>query len=456
MINKRIPKDIEEAMKAREKFIPEALKDTSRPQYHFVSPANLLIDVWGGIYHNGEYHLLYDNDYDNDETRQGGAIGHIRSKNLVEWEELPFALVPEKEKGEKQINDGTVVIDPSGRPLMFYTRCFFDNEKNREHVACYGSDDMLIWERAQNGEAVLTMENHGGPTFHMSWSDVIIFQESGRTFMIISKCVIPGKGEMIPIYEAVDDSWLKWKYRGVFAEHTGEVLNFIKIRDKWVLIYSPYQNPIYFVGDFDINTYKFTAEKTGILSYGYIKQGFKTDISRGFYATSVFYGENSTPYIMGWISGFINPKGWSGCASLARTLELDEDNNLLMKPVPQLEMLRTEKVDIVNNRAVCGRCFELELVVGLDNNGSVEISIEDGFILKIAENKICFNDIEFEYKCDEKIQIKMYIDVTVAEIFFDNGKISISRCFPEISEDAEIYVKGSGIIKECSLYKIQA
>lgn len=449
-----IPPKIKEAMAIQEKFHETAVLDSSRPIHHFVSPANRLIDVWGGIYHNGKYHLFYDTNYDNEPEKQGGTFGHICSADLVTWEHLPFALLPETEKGEKQLNDGIVVIDPSGKPLMYYTRCFYDTKKNREHVAVRGSDDLLVWERLNGGEAVLTMENHGGPQFHMSWSDVIIFSDDGKTFMIISKCTSPETGGMIPIYEAIDDTWLKWRYKGVFAEHTGEVINFVKIKEKWVLIYSPYANPKYFVGSFDVESGRFTAEKEGLLSYGYVRQGAYDDISRGFYATSL-YVNSDIPYITGWISGFHEPKGWDGGVSLTRVLDLDEENNLLMRPIPQLDKLRKSKLEQkCNEPSKCPRSFELDMVFELEEEKEMIISAENSFTLRICRDKVVFNDIEFDYSFDKKIKMRMYIDVSVAEIFFDDGRISVTRCFPEIKADAMLEIKGEAQIEKCDLYSM--
>lgn len=443
MDNYKLSEDIIKAGKAICERHKTVIADTSRPVYHFASPAKMLIDVWGGILHKGCYHLFYDINHRVDEENQGGSFGHLRSQDLVTWENLPLALLPDYSVGENHLNDGTVVIDPAGNPLMYYTRCFEDMRKNREHLAVRGSDDFISWERIP--DTAITMENHGGPRFHMIWSDPVIFTENGRTFMIISKCTRPDKGDMIPIYEAVDDTWLKWEYRGVFAEHTGEVLNFIKVKEKWVLIYSPYNNPRYFIGTFDIDNYKFICEKEGILSYGYISQGQVTDVSRGFYATSAFYGDDNTAYIVGWISGFINPKGWDGCVSLVRTLDIDDNGDLLMMPAPQLDKLRMQKIALDDNlTAGCGRIFEIDAEFG---EGDVLISVEGSFELKISENKIKFNDIEFEYKKGSDIKVRMYIDVTVAEIFFDGGKISLTRCFKEISPDALLEVKAKSITK---------
>lgn len=449
-----IPIKIREAMSIQAKYHETAVLDTSRPVHHFVSPANRLIDVWGGIYHNGKYHLFYDTNHDNEPEKQGGTFGHICSEDLVTWEHLPFALLPETQKGEKQLNDGIVVIDPAGKPLMYYTRCFYDTKRNREHVAVRGSDDLLVWERLNDGKAILTMENHGGPQFHMSWSDVVIFNDSGKTFMIISKCTSPETGGMIPIYEAVDDTWLKWKYKGIFAEHTGEVINFTKIKDKWVLIYSPYANPKYFVGSFDAESGRFTAENEGILSYGYVRQGSYDDISRGFYATSLYVNADK-PYITGWISGFHEPKGWDGGISFTRVLDLDENNNLLMRPIPQLEKLRKSKIELNYDEPVnCPRSFELDMEFEIEINDEMIISIQDSFELTVSRNKVVFNDIEFEYSFEKQIKIQMYIDVTIAEIFFDDGKISLTRCFPEIKNGTSLNINSNAKLNKCDLYSI--
>lgn len=452
MNRNEINPEIQKAMEDINRKHKDAIKDTSRPKYHFASPAKMLIDVWGGIYHNDKYHLFYDINHLVDEERQGGSFGHICSKDLMNWENLPLALLPQYEVGENHLNDGCIVIDPSGKPLMYYTRCFEDMTKNREHIAVRGTDDLINWDRIEG--SAITMENHGGPIFHMIWSDPLIFCEDGRTFMIISKCTIPDKGDMIPIYEAVDDTLLKWEYRGVFAEHTGEVLNFIKIRDKWVLIYSPYNNPKYFVGTFDVNTYKFTAEKEGVLSYGYVNQGILTGISRGFYATSAFYGEDKQAYIMGWISGFFDPKDWEGCVSLPRVLDIDSDNNLLMKPAPQLDKLRQNKIILSKDgTADCGRCFEIDAEFQFQKDSVITLSVDDSFKLTVTKEKIIFNDIEFDYCVNDIFKLRMFIDVTVAEIFFDDGRISVTRCFKELSSKAQLNVNACAEVNKFDIYR---
>ena len=156
----KIPQPILEAMNIRKPADEKAKNDTARPEYHFSSPSGLLLDVWGGIYKDNKYHLFYDTNYNNDPRRMAGAVGHLMSADMLDWQELPFALVPEEERGELNINDGFIVMDKNKKPLMFYTRCFEDININREHIAVRGCDDLLLWVRINNGDRA-NHKHHG-------------------------------------------------------------------------------------------------------------------------------------------------------------------------------------------------------------------------------------------------------------------------------------------------------
>ena len=94
----------------------------------------------------------------------------------------------------------------------------------------------------------------------------------------------------------------------------------------------------------------------------------ESNISRGFYATSSFYGENAVPYIVGWISGFPNPKIWDGCVSLVRTLDIDKDGGLLMMPNPRLKELRTDVIlPDADGSVKCGKTFEIDAEVEFES-----------------------------------------------------------------------------------------
>jgi len=430
------PSDIAKAMNIVKEKIPSASSDPLRPRLHFVPPASEMIDTWGGIWFNGYYHLFYDLNTSR-EKRLGGSFAHIRSKDLLHWEQLPLALVPSEERDELRLNDGCIVLRKDGTPLMYYTSVFKDGTRHREHLPVFGDHDFIEWKRL-DGSYAITIENHGGPFFHSGWSDPVIFSVSGRSFMLISKCVTKDGKNKIPIYEAEDSSLLHWKYRGIFFEDNGEVINFIKVDGKWVLLFCPYGDPVYWVGDFDINTYRFSPKKKGELSRGFICEGNENNlISRGFYATSAFKSKEDDTVIFGWLSGFLLPQGWNGCISFPRILNLDEDERLRMTPHPELQTLRKSSKDVsAISRFRCGACFELECRFKLDPDGEIIWTIGDQLKIVIDNHGIRLNDID--YPADKVQKLQLLVDVSVVELFCNDGLYCISNTVEQIDDNAEM------------------
>lgn len=77
-----------------------------RPRYHFLPRRNWMNDPNGTIYYKGENHLFY-------QYNPNGAYwndmhwGHAKSKDLIHWEELPVALAPSIERGERIRSNGS-------------------------------------------------------------------------------------------------------------------------------------------------------------------------------------------------------------------------------------------------------------------------------------------------------------------------------------------------------------
>ena len=445
--------DIAEAMEAVREMIPVAASDSLRPRLHFVPPAREMIDAWGGIWYDGYYHLFYDLNASRKKSL-GGAFAHIRSRDLLNWEQLPLALIPSEERDELRLNDGCVVIREDGTPLMYYTSVFNDGSRHREHLPVLGDKDLITWERLADEQAI-TIENHGGPFFYQGWSDPVIFTEGGRTFMLISKCVTEDGKNKIPIYEAEDSSLLKWKYRGIFFDDNGEVINFIKVDGKWVLIFCPYGDPVYFVGDFDIDNCRFRATSQGELSRGFVCEGNENSlISRGFYATTAFKSKDDQTVVLGWLSGFLAPRGWDGCISFPRVLNLDNSGHLLMNPHPVLQTLRKDSRSMeAGAKNHCGPCFELECGFDIHSGGKIIFEIGNQLTVEVDEENIRLNDIC--YPATNVKHLQLLVDVSVAELFCNNGCYNISRTLEEIDCDAEIAIHPiNAILESAKLYTL--
>ncbi len=431
--------EIAAAMDLVRASIPNAQTDPMRPKYHFVPPAKEMIDVWGGIYYKGTYRLFYDLNV-TPFSRMGGAFMQLRTSDFIHWDQLPLAALPSPDNDELRLNDGCVIIRPDGTPILYCTSVYNDESRPRVHFAMAGDADMIVFKRL-DPQYTITLDNHGGPEYRGGWSDVFFFQDSGRTFMIISKCLTPdGKAE-IPIYEAADDSCLKWKYLGTFFDDNGEVVNFTKVGDKWLLVFCPYGNPVYYVGTFDPAQGRFSAEKQGILSYGYVCQGDNHNLmSRGFYATSMFTRPEGGVVVIAWMSGFLNPDGWDGCISLPRDISLDNNLDVVMTPVRELEQLRRKKREITGGgKYPCGQCFDLEL----DFTGNLQIRIGNSLKISSANGMVFLNDTAMPAR--NISDLRLLVDVSTAELFCNGGRYNITRCIPMIPQVAELKLEGTDI-----------
>ena len=96
--------DRDKAMAAVTAAVPTAQKDPTRPVYHFRPPAQWMNDICGAIRYKDYYHVFYQfNPFSGDRWGDDYTLwAHARSKDLVHWEDLPWAFLPMKDRGERR------------------------------------------------------------------------------------------------------------------------------------------------------------------------------------------------------------------------------------------------------------------------------------------------------------------------------------------------------------------
>ena len=120
-----------------------------RPQYHFTPEKNWMNDPNGLVFYGGEYHLFYQY---NPNGKEWGFVhwGHAISKDLIHWEHLPIAIMPDedsKDKNHATAFSGCAIVDENNTTglqrgnektlLIFYTsfecgqRLAYSNDKGR-------------------------------------------------------------------------------------------------------------------------------------------------------------------------------------------------------------------------------------------------------------------------------------------------------------------------------------
>lgn len=435
--------------------MPEAHAALGHPAFHLATPSHCALDFWGSVKHGGYYHILYHVCPERGEFQENTVFGHARSRDLVHWEHLPFPILPNED--ELRMNDGCICFDGQGRPVMLYTSVP-NTPIPRTHCAAYGTPDLMHFERIDSNP-FMTLDNHGGPDFHWGWSDPYVFRAGGRTFMLMSKCVTrEGNKDLLPIYEATDDSMLHWGHKGILFDNNGEVVNFFPMGDKWVLIYSPYDTIEYFVGDFDLDTLRFTPEHHAPLCYGYHSQ--ENPVDRGFYASCIYEEEDRT-VMCGWISGFSHHELWNGCMSIPRVLSLDVLGRVTQQPIPEIDALRAEPlaVQTVKDDLVVHSDSDL-LDVCFDYNAPFTLTLEsDGkpaLSLTVEKDRFTVNGEVYDCPCARNAvptAARLLIDRSFTEIFLDGGAVCATRCFEALGDDVTLRIT-SNAVSDMRVYRM--
>ena len=440
------PWSTDKARAAVQAAIPQASKDPTRPVYHFRPPAQWMNDVCGAIYHNGYYHIFYQYDpftgdrWGDDYT----AWAHARSKDLVHWEDLPWAFVPMKDRGERRCNSGCVTRDGNGRPMIFYT---FVPERHdttrlgkREHWGVIPLDDDLIqWRRVKDAPLMAAGMNGVPAEVNAGWSDPFVFRSGGRTFVTFKSC--DGL-----ICEAMDAELTQWKYVGQIDGVDGECPNFFPLQDKWVLLRST-KPPTFVVGDFDAKTIAFNMNgPQGVLDHGFGQNPPKGRAwTRGLYATNTFFDETGRCLMVGWVCGFKPGRGWNGCMSLPRVLSLDAEHNLIQTPTAELRSLRgrhshVENLGLSNESKrlddVAGETLEIIVEFIPEDAGAFGLKVrcsEGGrhsLLLRHADGILNVAGTKVPVPLDvgaERLKLHVFLDKSVMEVFINNGPTSVTR-----------------------------
>jgi beta-fructofuranosidase len=452
--------EIARATAAVEAAVPRAQADPAHPIFHITSPAQWMNDPNGPIYYKGYYHVFYQLHPFSDE---GGPKywGHVRSRDLANWEHLPIALCPSTELGEAEVWSGCCTINGLGEPMAFYTS-IAPGQPARTHAeqwAAIGDKDLINWRKSP-ANPVLSEALHGGTKVY-EWRDPFVFKHKHRTFMVLGGNLNETKGgeAVINIYEAENPELTKWKYRGVLFRlpdpkaRTSECPNFFNIGDHWVLFVSPYGKVQYFVGDFDAETCRFDAKTNGLVDYG-----------PNFYAPNTMLVPDGRRIVWGWVNGFKSGHGWNGCLTLPRELSLSKDGQLRQEPAPELKKLRGKPVEWKNVSLTAEtKPFELpatntmEIELQIESNGAESFAIgiknasDDAHAIEmIFENsKFKFNGLEAPLSGNEKkgnLNVRLFLDRSVLEAFV-NETLCATKVISPLTDNAILEIRAKGKAK---------
>jgi levanase/fructan beta-fructosidase len=228
----------------------------TRPIKHFTPKNNWINDPNGLIYHGGYYHLFFQhNPFENKWGHM--SWGHARSRDLINWEELPVAI---PEQPDHAIFSGSAVFDEANNRLVaIYSG---HKEGNQSQYISFSYDGGTTW---QENIKVLDLNM-------ADFRDPKVFRYENKWIM----SVVKSKELKVSFFESAD--LITWNFLSDFTapdiQDLYECPDLFELDGKWILIISTNPGGLYggsgtryLLGNFDGTS--FTADGPAkFLDYG--------------------------------------------------------------------------------------------------------------------------------------------------------------------------------------------
>ncbi len=365
--------------------------DPQRPGFHLTAPYGWLNDPNGLAQRDGTFHAFYQhNPYAcvHGDVRGVTAWGHATSTDLLHWDHLPVALLPDTGEDAPD-RDGCwsgVLVDDHGTPTLVYSGNR-RGEGQRPCLATSDDPDLRTWTK-DPGNPVLDPPPDGVTEFR----DHCVWREGDEWRQVVS-AGLDGVGGAALLFGSADLH--SWAYRGPLATGplpgTGETGD----GDAWecvdvfplghgrhAMTFGVWREGRtlwtgYAVGHLVGDT--LSIDRSGVLDAGL----------RYFYAPQSFLDERGRRVMVGWLQEGRSDEaceeaGWSGALSVPRVVSLGDDDDLHSAPVEEVATLRGEAhpVDLDGSRDG-GRALSLDRV-GVRLDLEAELALEPGAELEVG------------------------------------------------------------------------
>ena len=454
--------------------------------FHLRPPAQWMNDVHGAFFHRGWYHVFFQFHPGSDECGQNGTgrgigWGHARSRDLVRWEVLPPALLPDPRRHEKSLASGSSFVRADGVPMLFFTLTpegMPGNKREAWGALPQDDDDELVnWRRVDLG---LRAGESGVPRdIKAIWADMFVFRHGTRVFATFKESegmVCQAQNEDLCIWKKVGNLGGIGGHVGAGeAGVAGECPNLFTLGGRQVLIRSTY--PIsYLIGSFTVDPVGFRVTSgPHVLDHAYGGQELPGTFMRGLYGTTVFSDPGGRTILLGWISGFRTGSGWNGCMSVPRVLRIEGDR-LRQQPLPELAGLRR------SHRRVSGARIEpgllrieapatdnLEIAAELDPGTAAgvgliirgDVSGTRGLRIRHAGGvlDVAGTQLPCPLEPGETLRLRVFHDRCVLEVFAQEGAHSVSRVSYARQGDLQVFAfaeAGTAILRSLDAWDLEA
>lgn len=188
--------------------------DRQRPAYHLSPSGKWMNEPHGPMYHDGWYHIFY-------QANPHAPIwdhlcwGHLKSRDMVHWQDCPLALIPEKEPvAPDGCWSGSSVIGKDGRPRIYFTAG--DNRQFPNQAVALATPDDSLDQWYTRPELIQTQD--------MGWMgefrDPFVWLENGTYFMLVGTGDADNGGGNAVLYSS--DDGIHWESHGFLVQYDFE------------------------------------------------------------------------------------------------------------------------------------------------------------------------------------------------------------------------------------------
>jgi beta-fructofuranosidase len=487
--------------------------DPYRPQFHASPPGHWMNEPHAPFYYNGKYHINYQFNPTGPYWHQI-HWGHWVSNDMVHWYDVPESIYPDNDTlAPDGIWSGSATYDQNGVPVLFYTFGNMSKKYNQGVAMATPEDikdtDLVYWKK--NMQATITQKP--GQAMMAEFRDPFAWKDPDspdKWYMLV------GSGQRGPtvdhpegtawFYESTDLH--NWKLKGEFykanfkkyPEMAGiwelpvvlPIGRYLNGERKYLFMCSPVVNGLnirYFTGKIDPEKSFFVPDSVQPqqMNYG----------DAGFTASSGMVDPKTGRVIMFTLSHGGKGAGWEGNMGLPVELSLDKDQDLVIRPIRELESLRKKMlvslsgttIELANAKLKKVTGDRMEIILEMDPMVSTRCGIKVRKSPKGEEQTLIFYDRLTKIFCvdgekstldsalsmryvgwmkaknqgpldlkGENLTLHIFLDKSMLEVYANNRKIITTRTYPSLKESTglELFSKGPVAVKSMEAWDLNS
>lgn len=393
------------------------------------------------------------------------------SEDFIHWEHMPIALYPDQSYEETGGCFSGTAMQKNGKMVLMYTGV---SKEGQQQCMAYSEDGVNFCKETENPVIPAFCLPKGATAD--DFRDPKVYEKNGMNYCLVGTRM-NGLGNIL-LFRG--DDLRKWEYVGPLFQDSGlvngifECPDFAVVDGQQIVITSPMNVPrqgnhfqnlhssVYLAGELNHQTGHFTHKQSGELDYGF-----------DFYAPQTMCTEDGRVVLIAWKEmwgrSFPTAKDmWVGSYTFPRELHY-ADNQLLQKPVAELESCRSNPItavdiylrdgDEVCVEGVAGSVLELNLHFKIGSSKKVGLKVfcgpkhstriyydacEGSLVFDRSQSGVKIRGIEkntWIRKCDINIKdgnlrLQILLDISCVEIFAEDGcYVMTGNVYPDPQHD---------------------